>query len=125
MDILEWLPDYLLPRRFHAIRSLEIGPSSDTLKAQTKSLEYTQWKRAWRLIASMQGLRHILVWLSGHQFRDTVLTLAEERRLLEPLLAVEGARDFQVNLVSLETLGAEMFQNAPFQVNRLVLDDQE
>lgn len=48
----------------------------------------------------MQGLRHILVWLTGHQYDATVLTHSEERWLLEPLLAVQEVPDFHVILVS-------------------------
>ncbi|KAJ5820326.1 hypothetical protein N7474_005917 [Penicillium riverlandense] len=124
LDILELLPVYFLPQRFQAICSLEVGPSNSFTEVERDSLEYKQWERVWTLIASMQGLRHIRVWLTGHQFDEVVLTPAAERLLLEPLLVVQGVPDFQVDLVS-EASGAEMFQDTPFQVNRFLPDSED
>ncbi|CAL5866042.1 uncharacterized protein PFLUO_LOCUS249 [Penicillium psychrofluorescens] len=124
LDVLELLPVYLLPQRLQVISSLEVGPSSPFLTAERDSQEYKQWERVWTLIASMQGLRRILVWLTGHQREDVVLTPAAERLLLEPMLLVQGVPDFQVYLVS-EASDAEIFQDTLFQVNRFLPDSEE
>lgn len=91
-----YLNRLLLPQRINEIRTLHLHwyvaapPSADTV-------EYQDWRKAWRSIASMEGLAHLRVELDTVSQRQHQWS-CEESRLLEDVKLVTRPQKFELSL---------------------------
>ena len=119
----------ILPYRFNQIQSLDIDISFVFLKFDPTSSNWAGyndklvWERAWRVIASMRGLRDINVKLVDLCTNSTVglvsmLEADVETKLWEPVKAVSRPRRFVIETNLRENADVEL-GNAPFEVMRL------
>lgn len=119
----------ILPHRFNQIQSLDIDISFVFLQFDPTSSNWAGcndklvWERAWRVIASMRGLRDLnvkLVDLCTNSTVDLVSMLEAdvETELWEPVKAVSRPRRFVIETNLRENAGVEL-DNAPFEVVRL------
>jgi hypothetical protein len=120
----------ILPSRFHAIKTLSIDASFVFLKFDPTSSNWRGcndklvWERAWRVIASMKGLKDLSVRLVDLSTTSNPMDLVEmldaetEVELWRPLRDVRGLKRFVVETTLGENDMVEL-GDAPFQVVRL------
>ncbi|KAF2490887.1 hypothetical protein BU16DRAFT_585234 [Lophium mytilinum] len=120
----------VLPHRFHSIQRLDIDVSFVFLKFDPTSSNWAGcndkliWERAWRVIASMKGLRELNVRLvdlctsSNPMDLVSVLDADLEEDLWKPLKAVTRPKRFVVE-TSLGKNDSVELGDAPFTVVRL------
>jgi len=89
-----------MPNRFHLIRKLNviwevsIGNLHEYDRKYRGVFSDETWNEFWTLIAGMQGLQVLKVYLSGHpRFSEREL-----QRFLQPLMAVEQCDNFVLYL---------------------------
>ncbi|PGH05026.1 hypothetical protein AJ79_06913 [Helicocarpus griseus UAMH5409] len=124
-QLLSDLENTLPPGRFHAIRSLEISflHSSQSRKVQKLNDEwFARWTKMCTVIASMEGLLDLQIWLRMDQGdkAGNSMTAAQELRLFEPLMKINGLRSFRVEVSWPKDQGGEnpLLDNVPFELTR-------
>lgn len=103
---VEYLPKLLLTQRFLAITNLSYVrycgdrglPQPPTSDHPRPSLAFKEWEMVWQVIASMKGLKKLVVTGNGTIGSWMKLGEVQNAALLEPIKAVTAPQDFELRL---------------------------
>jgi hypothetical protein len=95
-------------------RTFSIFNPYNTIPKQDNE-EWKAWRETWAIVAKMEGLKEVRVFLKSHKF---IVTKIRRMKMCQPMMEVKGLRIFEVVVPWNDEGDWDFASKAPFTILR-------